>query len=135
MMLWINFLFAIIVALTLTALFYFIIRRSGLWGNVFLFFLIVFLGAWAGGLWLRPIGPPINGFYWINYLITGFLLALLLAAIGSSDSSRERKKVEFEAEENKVIEKRTREPKRFDLLLTSLVLLLIIVILLGYTII
>ena len=134
-MLWINFLFAIIVALTLTALFYFIIRRSGLLGNVFLFFLIVFLGAWAGGLWLRPIGPPINGFYWINYLITGFLLALLLAAIGSPDSSRERKKVEFEAEENKVIEKRTREPKRFDLLLTSLVLLLIIVILLGYTII
>ncbi|MEJ2105112.1 MAG: hypothetical protein P8X47_11120 [Ignavibacteriaceae bacterium] len=128
-------MFAIIVALTLTALFYFIIRRSGLLGNVFLFFLIVFLGAWAGGLWLRPIGPPINGFYWINYLITGFLLALLLAAIGSPDSSSERKKVEFEAEENKVIEKRTREPKRFDLLLTSLVLLLIIVILLGYTII
>lgn len=134
-MLWINFLFAIIVAITLTALFYFIIRRSGLWGNVFLFFLIVFLGAWAGGLWLRPIGPPINGFYWINYLITGFLLALLLAAIGSSDSSRDRKKVEFEAKENKVIEKKTREPKRFDLLLTSLVLILILIILLGYTII
>ena len=130
-MLWINFLFAIIVAITLTALFYFIIRRSGLWGNVFLFFLIVFLGAWAGGLWLRPIGPPINGFYWINYLITGFLLALLLAAIGS----RDRKKVEFEAKENKVIEKKTREPKRFDLLLTSLVLILILIILLGYTII
>jgi len=132
-MLWINFLFAIIVAITLTTLFYFIIRRSGLWGNVFLFFLIVFLGAWAGGLWLKPIGPPINGFYWINYLITGFLLALLLAAIGSSDSARDGKKIEFEAEENKVIEKKSRAPIRFDVLLTSLVLLLILIILLGYT--
>jgi hypothetical protein len=57
----------------------------------------------------------------------------LLAAIGSSDSARDGKKIEFEAEENKVIEKKSRAPIRFDVLLTSLVLLLILIILLGYT--
>lgn len=44
-------------------------------------FILFFLFAWAGGLWLRPIGPPVFGLYWVPGLILVVLIFLLLAAI------------------------------------------------------
>lgn len=32
-------------------------------------FTLFFLFAWVGGLWLRPVGPPIFGIYWAQGLI------------------------------------------------------------------
>ncbi len=43
-------------------------------------FTLFFLFAWVGGLWLRPVGPPIFGIYWAQGLILVVLVFLLLAA-------------------------------------------------------
>lgn len=51
--------------------------RSALIPVVFLFFLF----AWAGGLWLRPVGPPVFGVYWVPGLFITVLVFLLLAII------------------------------------------------------
>jgi hypothetical protein len=51
-------------------------------------FLILFLGAWAGGLWLTPIGPLLWGTYWIPSLVVAILIAFVIAAVTPSRPPR-----------------------------------------------
>ncbi len=60
-----DLLIAVSVGVFLTVVFSFIFKRTGPWDNTFLFFIITFLGTWAIGLWLKPIGPSFYGYYWI----------------------------------------------------------------------
>lgn len=43
-------------------------------------FLAGFPGAWAGGLWLMPFGPPVAGLYILPFPAAGFL-AFALASV------------------------------------------------------
>jgi NADH:ubiquinone oxidoreductase subunit 6 (subunit J) len=52
-------------------------------GVLFLFF-ILFLGTWAGGLWITPFGSPWLGVYWMPFLVAGIFVALLVAATDQS---------------------------------------------------
>jgi len=72
-----NILFALGIGLALTAIFAGLFRRSGPWASNLVFFAIIFLAAWAGGVWIAPIGPTLFGVYWIPYLIFGLMAALL----------------------------------------------------------
>ncbi len=77
-----ELLIAVAVALLLAAVLVFPLRRRGpgpLEGLLF-FFLIIFLAAWAGGLWLTPIGPVAYGVPWVGFVVVGVILALILAA-------------------------------------------------------
>lgn len=75
-----DFLIALTFAVLLTALFAGVFRRPGPFTGVVFFFLIVFLTAWAGGLWISPFGPVFLNVFWVPYLISGLICALLLAA-------------------------------------------------------
>jgi hypothetical protein len=75
-----DFLFALAVGLLLTALFGAVFRTRGPGAAWWTFLLIVFLAAWAGGLWVRPFGPPLFGVTWLPFLLMGLFFALLLAA-------------------------------------------------------
>lgn len=55
-----------------------------------MFLIIVFLGAWAGGLWIRPFGPTFYDVAWVPFLIAGLVIALLLAASASARYPRPR---------------------------------------------
>lgn len=85
-MFWEDFLCALLISLGLSAVFIIAFRRRGPWGS-FLFFVVVFLSSWAGGIWLPPMGPPIGGAYWLPFLIVGLIFALLLAAVVSPTPS------------------------------------------------
>ncbi|MFO8006139.1 MAG: hypothetical protein R6V05_00220 [Candidatus Brocadiia bacterium] len=50
-------------------------------------FLFLFMAVWAGGLWLRPIGPELWGQAWLGFLLTGCVFFLVLAAYFSRLSS------------------------------------------------
>ena len=39
------------------------ISERGPWTSLLLFFIIIFLATWAGGVWLSPIDPPLWGAY------------------------------------------------------------------------
>ncbi|MFO7958746.1 MAG: hypothetical protein R6X33_16785 [Candidatus Brocadiia bacterium] len=43
-------------------------------------FLFLFMAVWAGGLWLRPIGPELWGTAYLGFMAAGFVFALVLAA-------------------------------------------------------
>jgi hypothetical protein len=79
-MFFVDLLFALAVALLLTAIFTAGFRNRGPWGMWWVFLLVIFLGTWAGGLWLAPFGPTLFDVAWLPFLFVGLLVALLLAA-------------------------------------------------------
>jgi hypothetical protein len=92
-MFFIHLVSAFIIALILTAIFVAGFRQRGPWESFLVFFSVIFLASWAGGIWLSPIGPPLWGAYWLGFLIVGLIFALLLAA--SVSPGPRRSTVEF----------------------------------------
>lgn len=79
-MFFVHLLFAFFTALIVSAIFALGFRRTGPWASFFIFFMLIFLISWAGGVWLTPMGPPLWGAYWLSFLLVGLMGALLLAA-------------------------------------------------------
>jgi len=88
-----EFLFVFLLALLFTAFFAFARGWQTPWPELVWVFMILMLGAWALGLWLRPIGPPMLGFYWGSFLaaIVVVLLLLLTALSGPRPVRRQRR--------------------------------------------
>jgi hypothetical protein len=93
-----DLIVAVAIALLLTAIFSFGFRRIGPWRSVWIFFLILFLAAWAGGIWLTPVGFSLWGVNWLGFFLVGLIFALLLAAISPASSSTVELKTRQEAE-------------------------------------
>lgn len=68
---------ALLVALTVSAL----VGRPGPWGRFWALWLVLFLGAWALGVWIEPFGPALWGVTWLPFFLVLVVLALLLAAV------------------------------------------------------
>lgn len=82
-MFWQHFLCALAIGLGLSAIFITGFRKRGPGNSLLLFFAVVFLGSWVGGIWFSPLGPAWRGVYWLPFLIPGLIFALLLAAVAS----------------------------------------------------
>jgi len=72
MLIFYNFLAAAIVALIFFGILYLVLKLgekygpgAGCAGLIFIY-LLLFLPTWAGGLWLRPIGPAFGGVRILN---------------------------------------------------------------------
>jgi hypothetical protein len=48
------------------------------WEVFLVFFLVVFVATWAGGVWITPFGPVILNLSVFPFVVTGLLIALLL---------------------------------------------------------
>ena len=73
--------FSIVIALVLSFIFIAAFRTRGPWGSIVLFFLLIFLAAWAGSVWIQPVGPVLWGVAWVPMLVLALLMGLLLAAV------------------------------------------------------
>lgn len=69
---------AVLISLLLTGVFIFGFRKRGPWNSFLIFFVVVALGAWAGGIWFPEVGPPIWGVHWLPFFIVGLIVSLLL---------------------------------------------------------
>lgn len=67
-------------ALLLGGIFSLGFRRSGPWGSFWTFFLVIALTMLAVDAWNEPWGPVYYGIAWLDFLIVGFVIALILAA-------------------------------------------------------
>jgi len=81
-----ELLFAFVFALVLSWLLGVIFRWQppgvrGYWSSLLFLFAILFLGSWAGGVWLTPFGPTAWGIIWLPFVLTGFIVALVLLAV------------------------------------------------------
>ena len=86
---------AILTAIAIGLLFYFVFRVSGPWGTLWSFLLILILAALAAELWVTPIGPVYYDFAWLPTLFVILIFALLIAAAtpprptGTRENTRE----------------------------------------------
>jgi hypothetical protein len=87
-MIFADLLFAFLVALLLSVIFTLVFRRQGPWHSPLIFFVVVFMTAWAGGIWLAPIAFSWR-LYWIPFLVFGLIVALLIAAIAPPRPARQ----------------------------------------------
>jgi len=96
-MFFIDLLVALVVALLMTAIFVAGFRSRGPWGVWWVFLLVVFMAAWAGGAWITPFGPTLFDAYWLPVLVAGFFFALLLVAAAPPAPPRTRAETIAEA--------------------------------------
>lgn len=76
-----ELLIAVCVSLFLSVLFVVATRRGGRRTGLVWLFLIIFLAAWAGGVWLKPFGPTIWGIHWLAFVLAGlFVLGIFTIA-------------------------------------------------------
>ncbi len=87
-----EILFALGLALLFTAIFTLGFKRIGPWAVWWIFFLIIFMTAWAGSLWITPVGPMLWGIYFLPIIVVALVAALLLAAVTPPD--RRGRKIE-----------------------------------------
>ncbi len=103
-MIFLEILFAIIIAI-LFSLFLGVLLgwqlpgRGGLWPSLMFLFFLIFIATFAGGYWLRPIGPALWGINWISILLIGFVVMLLAAAIVPPRRPRNTREAIRQAEE------------------------------------
>jgi len=121
-----EMLFALCMAMLFTLIFAIGLRRTGPWSNVWVFFLIVFLAAWAGELWISPAGPVFIGIAWLPILFLSFLLAVLLASF--TPPQRPEPKVETISE----VKGKEAAVRIFDAFFWTLLIGLVVIIVLGY---
>lgn len=75
----VDLMLALAVALLLTAIFAVGLGSRRLGPNWLIFFGLVMLAAWAGGVWIPPVGPPVLGIYWMPFLFVGLVVTVLWA--------------------------------------------------------
>lgn len=126
-MFYMEFVIAFIVAMALSLIFVYGFRRKGPWTNFYIFFLIIFLATWAGGLWITPVGPSIRGIFWLPFILVGAIFALLLAAATppSKQSSIELKTRKQEKKEQTI-------ETAINLFIWILIISLTVAIIIGY---
>ena len=76
---------------------------AGGWPTAVVLFGVLFLMTWVGGLWLSPIGPQLWGAEWIPFVATGFVMALLLAALLPLHGPRSRHLAADQADAKEVV--------------------------------
>lgn len=79
-MVFLELIAALVVSSLLSVLFVLTTRRESGRSGLFWIFLIIFPATWAGGIWIRPFGPPVWGIHWLKFLVAGSISALFLAA-------------------------------------------------------
>lgn len=82
-----EFIILILIAVVIGSIFYYGFKRGGPW-NLLWVFLILFLVAWAGRLWIAPAGPVYWGYAWLPVIFWVLLIALLIAAASPEEDHR-----------------------------------------------
>jgi hypothetical protein len=98
-MLLVDIFFALMLALLFTAIFGLGFRGYRPGTALLMFFLLLFLLTWTGGVWVAPFGPALWGVPWGGFLIVGLVVAILLAALMPPEPPRPARPSEVEAEE------------------------------------
>lgn len=121
------FLMALLFTLIFTLIFTLGFQRRGPWSSVVVFFLVVFLAAWAGSLWISHAGPAFVGIFWVPIVAVAFIFAVLLSTLLPRRPPTQHVETISQVKQ----EEKVRE-RMFDAFFWMLVIGLAVIILLGY---
>lgn len=122
-----QFVFSLVVALSVSLILSLFMHRGSPRGGFFFFFLMLFLITLAGGLWVRPFGPNFHGVFWVPIMVIGLIAGLFLYKSAPRRSPRNRKEMIYTMKVEK--ERRQLEQLTYislDIFFWIIVLLLII---------
>lgn len=54
-------------------------------------FILIFLCAWAGGVWLRPFGPTLIGVFWMPFMLAGLTIAAIVLFVAPKRPPKNRR--------------------------------------------
>ncbi|WMJ74831.1 hypothetical protein RCC89_16880 [Cytophagaceae bacterium ABcell3] len=81
---------ALLTALAITVIFTSVLKiklpKRGFWFLLVLIFLVTLAANW----WVRPLGTPVYGFYWLPGLLAGVIVAFIIAATMHRDNKKIR---------------------------------------------
>jgi hypothetical protein len=97
---WVDLLFAVILALIVSAIFWAIAGWPGIGTEAIALFVLLLFATWAIGAWITPFGPALWGGFWIPFLLPAFFLFLLLAALAPPRPPRSRQEAIEDARAN-----------------------------------
>lgn len=87
-MIWVDILFAFVAALVFSLLLAALLgwrhpsgAATGAGEAILFAFIVLFLGAWVGGIWLAPFGPTLWGVTWVPFLLAALFVMFLLLAV------------------------------------------------------
>lgn len=110
-----EFLFVLVLALVFTCFFALAGGRYLPWPGLVWLFMILLMATWALGVWFRPVGPPVRGFYWGSFVAAVVVVSLLLAAaVSRSHIPRKKTREELKGVEIRPLtpaEQRVREER------------------------
>ena len=120
----------IAIAVILALVFFYGLRRTGPWGSLWTFILVLISAMLLYSVWTEPYGPVYWGIGWVDLLIVALLFALLLAAATPPSYSRQLRMQQDE------ILPETEKERRIDKIATSglfwlLIILFAVLIILG----
>jgi disulfide bond formation protein DsbB len=76
-----HFFLALFIAFVIAVIFGIRLRKERTIQEFGIFFLILLLFTWAGGIWISPFGPAYREIPLLPFLFAGLFFALLMAAV------------------------------------------------------
>ena len=95
---------ALLASVLLTVLLLRFVQEHGPWRRPWPFGLVVFLFAWAGGVWLAPETSVNWLLYWLPFLMVGLVSALLIVAVSPRHDLKTAEDVDQFKREQQAIE-------------------------------
>ena len=92
---------ALVMALFMTSIYTFVLRRQYPM-PIIIFFVIVFLGAWLGGVWITPVGSSVWNVHWLPFFLASLIFALLLLATRTQKNRRGMRRQDKDLEKENV---------------------------------
>lgn len=120
----------IFITLAIGAIFFYGLKKTGPWGSLWTFLLVLFLGIFMAAIWIVPIGPIWYGAAWFDLFIIGILLALVLAA--ATPTSNEQRRAAFK--QSDVVDEKARGDSAIALggFFWLMIILFVIIIGIGF---
>jgi hypothetical protein len=122
-----DLVLVLVISIVFTAAFAMGFRKLNFQFRMIFLFLILFLSTWAGGIWVKPIGPAVFSENFFSFLIVGFIMGMLLTAVlppGDFESTHKEKQGEVQVESCRIV--------TMDMLYLMLVIVLSTLILVAY---
>ncbi len=90
-MFFLDLLFVFFITILFVAIFNGVSRQQNSRDSLAVFFIILLMATWMGGLWITPLGAPIFGVYWLSFFVVGLFIMMLLSAIISISDRNHRR--------------------------------------------
>lgn len=129
----VEFIWALIVALVVGTLFAFLFRRTGPWEGMIWFFIVLFFGTWAFGIWIEPIGPAAWGdVSLLPFVFAALFIALLVLAATPAEREDWRRRKSHEGVTDRPTEAGVRAVTAVNVFLWAVILVALIAIVANF---